>query len=190
MKQWNWDSPQARDWKQKLLRATAGFSSYLKGVKSLLQWKKSPEASWFQSAFFCKSRHFRDHGCQEKFMFLQLHWFCFFPLLLHFQGTLYTGLFLLDVQVSCAELCSVVSVVSNSLWPYGLAHQALSVGFSRQEYWSGLPFPSPRESSQPRDRTQVSRIAGRCFTLWATREAQILEILSNSWNFCHFKNVI
>ena len=44
--------------------------------------------------------------------------------------------------------------------------------FSRQEYWSGLPFPSPGESSQPRDRTRVSRIAGRRFNLWATREAQ------------------
>ena len=28
--------------------------------------------------------------------------------------------------------------------PLTIAHQApLSVGFSRQEYWSGLPFPSP-----------------------------------------------
>ena len=28
--------------------------------------------------------------------------------------------------------------------PWTVAHQAsLSVGFSRQEYWSGLPFPSP-----------------------------------------------
>ena len=32
-----------------------------------------------------------------------------------------------------------------------------------------------RESSQPRNRTLVSRIAGRCFTVWATREAQILD---------------
>ena len=32
--------------------------------------------------------------------------------------------------------------MSDSLWPRG--HQALpSMGFSRQEYWSGLPFPSP-----------------------------------------------
>ena len=28
--------------------------------------------------------------------------------------------------------------------PWSVAHQApLSVGFSRQEYWNGLPFPSP-----------------------------------------------
>ena len=32
---------------------------------------------------------------------------------------------------------------------------SLSMGFSRQEYWSELPFPSPGESSQTRDRTLV-----------------------------------
>ena len=95
----------------------------------------------------------------------------------------------------------------------------LSMGFSRQESWSGLPLPSPgrygrhlyisvkwkwkslshvwlfvipwtnivhgilqarilewvafpfsRGSAQPRDQTQVSCIAGRFFTNWATRE--------------------
>ena len=35
-----------------------------------------------------------------------------------------------------------------------------------------VAFPFSRESSQPRDRTQVSCIAGRFFTSWATREAQ------------------
>ena len=29
-----------------------------------------------------------------------------------------------------------------------------------------------QESSQPRDQTQVSRIVGRLFTSWATKEAQ------------------
>ena len=56
--------------------------------------------------------------------------------------------------------------------PWTAAHQAPpSMGFSRQEYWNGLPFPSSRRSSWPRDQTQVSRIAGRHFTVWATREA-------------------
>ena len=55
--------------------------------------------------------------------------------------------------------------------PWTVTHQApLSTGFSRQEYWSGLPFPSTGESSLPRDWTQVSYVAGRCFTIWATRE--------------------
>ena len=31
-----------------------------------------------------------------------------------------------------------------------VAYQApLSMGFSRQEYWSGLPFPSPRDLPNP-----------------------------------------
>ena len=35
--------------------------------------------------------------------------------------------------------------------PWSIAHQAsLSVGFSRQEYWSGLPFPSPGDLPDPR----------------------------------------
>ena len=35
--------------------------------------------------------------------------------------------------------------------PWTTAHQApLSTGFSRQEYWSGLPFPSPGDLPDPR----------------------------------------
>ena len=43
------------------------------------------------------------------------------------------------------------SVMSNSLCPpWTVACQApLSVGFPRQEYWSGLPFPSPGDLSHP-----------------------------------------
>ena len=42
------------------------------------------------------------------------------------------------------------SVVSNSVSPWTVAHQApLSIGFSRQEYWSGLPFPSPEDLPDP-----------------------------------------
>ena len=36
------------------------------------------------------------------------------------------------------------SVASDSATPWTVAHQAsLSMEFSRQEYWSGLPFSSP-----------------------------------------------
>ena len=39
-----------------------------------------------------------------------------------------------EVAQSCPTLCD----------PWTVAHQAPpSMGFSRQEYWSGLPFPSP-----------------------------------------------
>ena len=43
-------------------------------------------------------------------------------------------------------------------------------GFFRQEYWSELPCP-PQGSSQLRDQTGVSCIAGGFFTSWATSEA-------------------
>ena len=140
-----------------------------------------------------------------------------------------------EVAQSCPTLCDPVDCS-----PPG---SPLSMEFSRQEYWSTLPFPSPgnlpnpgikpasylplalpgnpiqvisesesevaqfcptlcdlldcslpgssihgilqarilewvaislsRESSWPSDQSQVSRIAGRRFNLWATREAQI-----------------
>ena len=41
--------------------------------------------------------------------------------------------------------------------------------------WVAISFS--RGSSQPRDGAQVSRIAGRCFTLWAIREAPIEKVL-------------
>ena len=49
--------------------------------------------------------------------------------------------------------------------PRTVAHQVpLSIGFPRQEYWSGKPFPTPG------DLTRVSCIAGRFFTVWDTRD--------------------
>ena len=61
------------------------------------------------------------------------------------------------------------SHVGLSATPCIVARQAPpSMGSSRQEHWSGLPFPPPKGSSQPRNRTRVSYIAGRFFTFWAT----------------------
>ena len=55
-----------------------------------------------------------------------------------------------------------LSVLSDSATPWTVAcHAPLSMGSSRQEYWSGLPSPpSSRRSSQARDRTQVLHIVG------------------------------
>ena len=58
--------------------------------------------------------------------------------------------------------------------------------FSRPEYRSWQPFPSPGESSQPRDQTQVSCIAGGFFTSWAIREAP--EIPENPVKFQHTRS--
>ena len=42
------------------------------------------------------------------------------------------------------------------------------MSFSRQEYWSALPFPSPEDLPDPQGLNRVSHMAGRCFTVWAT----------------------
>ena len=61
---------------------------------------------------------------------------------------------LLWVAESCPTPCD----------PWTVAHQApLSVGFSRQEHWSGLPLPSPGDLPDP-GMEAGSPIAGRFFT--------------------------
>ena len=52
---------------------------------------------------------------------------------------------------SCAWL-------SATLWTI-VCQAPLSMGFSRQEYWNGLPCPPPGESSWPRDWTHISYVS-------------------------------
>ena len=66
------------------------------------------------------------------------------------------------------------SVMSNCVTPWTVAHQApLSMGFSRQEYRSWLPFPSPGDLPDP-DPGMASLMSpvltGRFFTTSATWE--------------------
>ena len=59
-----------------------------------------------------------------------------------------------------------------TLWTVAL-QAPLSMDLSRQEYWSGLPFPSP--AAFPDDQTHSSWVSwvGRWILYrWATREAQ------------------
>ena len=64
------------------------------------------------------------------------------------------------------------SVMSDSLWPVDCSPPSSSIHGILQAIireWVGISFS--RGSSWPRDRTQVSHIAGRCFNLCTTREA-------------------
>ena len=42
------------------------------------------------------------------------------------------------------------------------------MGFSRQEYWSGLPFPSPEDLHNPGMEARSPSLQGGFFTSWAT----------------------
>ena len=49
--------------------------------------------------------------------------------------------------------------------PWTVTHQAtLSVGFPRQEYWNGLPFPSPGGLPDPGIEPESPALAGDLFT--------------------------
>ena len=61
------------------------------------------------------------------------------------------------VAQSCLTLCDSMDLVHGILQ-------------ARMLEWVAFPFS--RGSSQPRDQTQVSHIAGRFFTSWARREAK------------------
>ena len=69
-----------------------------------------------------------------------------------------------EVAQSCLTLCD--------LWT--VAHQAPpSTGFSRQEYWSGLPFPSPADLPDPGIKPEFlasPAMAGKFFANCSTWE--------------------
>ena len=71
----------------------------------------------------------------------------------------------------CMCICWSLGCVQLFVTPWIVAHQApLSMEFSRQAYWSGLPFPSPWDLPDP-------GIEPGAPALQATREAQIGYIL-------------
>ena len=73
----------------------------------------------------------------------------------------------LKVKVkSCPTLCDPVDCRPSGSSVHGISQ-------ARILEWVAISFSMG--SSQPRDRTQVFCIAGRCFNLWATRKAQLEE---------------
>ena len=57
---------------------------------------------------------------------------------------------IVKVKVKSKVKVKLDSCVQLFVTPWTIAHQAPpSIGFSRQEYWSGLPFPSPGDLPDP-----------------------------------------
>ena len=67
-----------------------------------------------------------------------------------------------EVAQSCPTLCDPMNCSLSGSSIHGIFQ-------AKVLEWGAIAFS--RGSSRPRDRTQVSLIAGRCFTVWATREA-------------------
>ena len=82
----------------------------------------------------------------------------------------------------------VLSLAQPFATPWTVALQApLSMELSRQGYWSGVPFPSPRDLPNPGIKPQSSALQADFFTVWATREAfyfnQLTFILGPTFSF-------
>ena len=74
-----------------------------------------------------------------------------------------------------AQMLSCLALSNSSATPWIVAHLApLSMELFRQEYWSGLPFPSPGDLSDPGIQPAslvFPALAGRFFSTSTTWEA-------------------
>ena len=80
---------------------------------------------------------------------------------------------LCNIPVLVAQLCPVLCDPVDCSQP---GSSVLGILQARILEW--VAMPSSRRSSWPRDQTQVSHIAGRFLTIWATREAQNIPLRS------------
>ena len=69
--------------------------------------------------------------------------------------------------------------------PWTVVHQApLSMGFSRQEYWNGLPWPSPGDLTQPGIKpTSLTRAGGFCYQWVIWEDPNLRSQVGKSWEY-------
>ena len=89
-------------------------------------------------------------------------------------------------RVVCACVLSRVQLFAT---PWTAACQApLPIALSRQEYWSGLPFPTPGDLPDPGIEPASPRLAGRFFTaepLWKPQQG-LYAASQLTCNYSHF----
>ena len=95
---------------------------------------------------------------------------CSFPTCKHTDTYIHTAIcglaHIYTHTYGCVHAKSLSCVtLFETLWTVAL-QAPLSVGFSRQEYWSGLLFPSPGDlpNSETEGKSLPSALAGRLFT--------------------------
>ena len=115
----------------------------------------------------------RKDSCIASFM---LQGGCGIWWLIAFQVVLLSFAFLSQFKVDVKKMtyliswcCGCLSVAKLCLTlcdPWTVAHQGypLSIGFPRQEYWSGLPVPSLGDLLKPGIKSMSPALTGRFFT--------------------------
>ena len=85
-----------------------------------------------------------------------------------------------SIVCGCVGVHTHCSVVSSSATVWTVTHQtSLSTEFSRQEHWSGFPFPSPGNLPDPGINPASPALAGGFFTTTAPG-AQPLKRMKNA----------
>ena len=80
--------------------------------------------------------------------------------------------------------CSVAKPYLTLCDPMTVACQTLlSMGFPRQEYWSGLSFPSPGNLPRPGIQSMFPALAGRFFTIESSGKPRHLHCNIIIWNY-------
>ena len=101
--------------------------------------------------------------------------FCSSPL---FKKNILYNIYYIYIYYIHTHTHTYIVLVFSHVWlfesPWAIAHQApLSMGVLQARILEWVTMPWSRASSQPRDQTGISWIAGRVFTSWAIREAHI-----------------
>ena len=122
----------------------------------------SADNSTRPSFHFGAIQELHTHSQNLQFSLRTIRYFFFQCLFQCLGNNSYRGLY-------CAQSLSHVWLF---VTPWTVAHQApLSMGFPRQEEWSGLPFPSPGDLPNPGMKTMSlmsPMLAGKFLTMSAT----------------------
>ena len=106
------------------------------------------------------------------------------PVLMRFMRFIYIGFVLTRCMHACMQSCFSHVWLFATLWTIA-CQTSLSMGFSRQEYWSGLPWPPPGDLLDP-GIEPVSLISpvlvGGFFTTSTTWEAPVARSKESACN--------
>ena len=83
-----------------------------------------------------------------------------------------------EPEIYITYMCVSFSVMSDSLQPHDL-----SMEFSRQEYWSGLPFPSPGDLPDPEMRARSPTLQADSLLSELQRKPTLYILKENKQNY-------
>ena len=104
---------------------------------------------------------------------------------LQFVSTLHSLSFFFFPETQQAHACEVSERSLSRVWLFVTPWTIESMEFSRPEYWSGSPFPSPEDLPNPGIEPRSLTLKADSLTSWTTREAQICSISSRYSVLCH-----